>query len=246
MADIDLFAPIVEREECSICLIPLPIDEVEISFHTCCGKNICCGCAYKQTVTDIKKGVPKHEMKCAFCCQLEPKNEIKAMKKLMKKNNPEAFMLMSERYRLGDGVLQSNTRSLEMSVRAAELGNAEAYRQIGIKYKDGIAVEENLSKAMEIYEVAAKKGSVQAHQNLAAFHSEHQNNHECIKHLTVAASAGFEDAMNDLMNAYKTYNNELLSKEELAQTLRSYQMSSNEMKSKDRDDARVAMRKAGL
>ena len=52
--------------------------------------------------------------------------------------------------------------------------------------------------------------------------------------------------MNDLMNAYKTYNNELLSKEELAQTLRSYQMSSNEMKSKDRDDARVAMRKAGL
>ena len=133
-----------------------------------------------------------------------------------------------------------------MLVSAAELGHAEAYEQIGFKYKHGIVVEENTSKALEIYEVGAKKGSIEAHQNLAAFHSEHHNNHECIKHLKVAASAGYEDAMNNLMNAYKTYKNELLSKEEMAQTLRSYQTSSNGMKSKDRDDARVAMQKAGL
>jgi len=245
-ADIDLFAPIEEREECPICMIPHSIQEDEIRFMNCCGKRICCGCVYKQTLTDIKKGVPKGEMKCAFCCQLEPKNTIKALKKLMKKNNPEAFMQMSERYRLGSSVLQSDTRSIEMLVRAAELGHAEAYRQIGIKYKDGITVEENTSKAVTFYEVGAKKRSIEAHQNLAAFHSEHHNNNECIKHLKVAASAGYDDAMNNLMNAYKTYKNELQSKEEMDQTLRSYQTSSNEMKSKDRDDARVAMREAGL
>ena len=86
-ADIDLFTPIIitEREECPICMIPLPIDQSETTFAICCGKCICRGCSYKQTLTEMKKGVPDHEQKCAFCCQLDPKNHVKALKKLMKK-----------------------------------------------------------------------------------------------------------------------------------------------------------------
>ena len=42
--------------------------------------------------------------------------------------------------------------------------------------------------------------------------------------------------MDSLMKFYKA---KLLSKEDLAQTLRDFQSSNNEMKSKDRDDARV-------
>jgi len=33
--DIDLFAPIVEREECPICMIPLPIKDNEVVFMPC-------------------------------------------------------------------------------------------------------------------------------------------------------------------------------------------------------------------
>jgi hypothetical protein len=45
--DIDLFAPIQEREECPICMIPLPMRDDETVFKLCCGKVICSGCVYK-------------------------------------------------------------------------------------------------------------------------------------------------------------------------------------------------------
>ena len=78
--DIDLFAPITEREECPICMLVLPLTGV--TFFPCCGKRICDGCTNK--VTDAEKnGKPLHELKCAFCQQLmihihDPKSEIKA------------------------------------------------------------------------------------------------------------------------------------------------------------------------
>ena len=51
-----------------------------------------------------------------------------------------------------------------------------------------------------------------------------------------AASAGAPDSMAMLMQFYKM---KLLSKEELAKTLRAHQASLNEMKSKERDDSRA-------
>ena len=241
-ADIDLFAPITEREECPICLIPLPLKEDEIQFMVCCGKRICIGCRYKQTISEIKrdreKGVQKHDIKCAFCCQSSPKNRIKALKKLMNKKNPHAFVRMSTHYKRGDGVIQSDTRSLEMYIRAAELGDtsARAYGMIGHYYIEGTVVEQNTSKAIEFYEVAAKKRSVFAHVMLAGFHGENEKVDESIKHLRVLASAGSQDAVDGLMMAYKE---KLLSKEQLTQTLQAFQASNDEMKSKDRDDARA-------
>ena len=55
-----------------------------------------------------------------------------------------------------------------------------------------------------------------------------------IKHTKVAASAGDQDSMDGLMKAYR---DKLIAKEELTQILRAHQTSSNEMKSKDRDEA---------
>ena len=66
-----------------------------------------------------------------------------------------------------------------------------------------------------------------------------ENADECIQHLVVAASAGYQSAMDELMTKYKQ---KLVSKEDLAETLRAYQASSNEMKSKDRDDASAILR----
>ena len=92
-ADTDLFAPIAEKEECPLCLIPLPLTESEIVFMPCCGKTICNGCIYKSTIIAIENGIQKHEAKCAFCRQ--PSNAssyIKQLKKLMKKNIPNAYI----------------------------------------------------------------------------------------------------------------------------------------------------------
>ena len=162
--DIDLFAPIAEREECPICLIPLPIKDNEIVFMPCCGKSLCAGCSYKRMETDHN---------CAFCRQptLSGTKQIKALKKLMKKNVSGAFMMMGGFYKSGDsGVFQSDTKALELFIRAAELGKPNAYGMIAKHYFDGRVVEQDVSKAIEYWEVATKKGSAGAHEELAVLH----------------------------------------------------------------------------
>jgi len=220
---IDIFAPIPEKEECPICMIPLPITRNEILFMSCCGKDICNGCVHKHIMTEMKKN-KQTEYKCAFCCQPPQKSDIKALKRLMKKNNPHAFMAMAEKYVSGDdGVIQSETRSLEMRIRAAELGHTRAYLLIGEYYLEGNAVEHDYSKALVFWEIAAKKGEIHAHVQL-------------IEHMKVAASAGDQDSMDDLMTKYKE---KFLSKDDITQTLRAFQASSNAIKSKDRDEAKA-------
>jgi len=44
-------------------------------------------------------------------------------------------MRMATLYEEGNGVFQSDTKALEMYIRAAELGNANAYAGIGLCYK---------------------------------------------------------------------------------------------------------------
>jgi len=236
-ADLDVFTPIPAREECPLCLIPLPFDEGETTFMSCCGKTICHGCNYKRelmTLNEIERTrTPIYEQKCAFCRQ-KTKNSIKELKKLMKKNVPCAYMMMAGLYKSGEGVIQSDTKCLEMRIRAAELGYARAFGLIGIAYHEGIVVEENMSKAFEYCEIAAKKGSVFIHLFMANYAIDTQ---VCTKHLKVAACAGDQNSMDGLMKYYKDKS---ISKEELAQTLRAFQASSGEMKSKDRDDARAA------
>ena len=243
--DIDLFAPIVisEREECHICMIPLPLDESETNFMSCCGKSICNGCTYKEVLNDLKSGISSHalldKLKCAFCRQAAGtmnENTIKATKKLMKTNNPQAYMQMASYYKRGEGVFQSDTKALEMRIRAAELGNAWAYSFIGDHYVRGNAVEQDTSKALAFLEVAAKKGSIYAHRQLAALLAKNGDYKMSIEHCKVAASAGDQEAMDFAMKYYK---NKLLSKEDLAQTLRAFQASSDEMNSTDRDIARM-------
>ena len=238
--DIDLFAPITDREECPICMLPLPITG-ETLFMTCCGKRICQGCAFKDIMTKFNNGVPDDEHPCAFCRQKAVvQNCLKEIKKLLKTNNAEAFIQMAIYYQQGNGgVMQSDTKALEMRIRAAD-GNADAFIHIGYHC---ITVDQDKSKGLAFYEVSAKKGSVLAHLHLADFHSKNGNTQISIKHLRIGASAGDQKAMDGLMKCYK---NKLLAKEELAQTLRAFQASSDAMKSKDRDDERAVRQRHGV
>ena len=249
-ADIDLFAPITYKEECPLCLIPLPREDNQSTFAECCGKRVCCGCIFRNLETEKTKRrngldfVGFHKIlnaKCAFCRQPNLGNTIKRLRKLMKKNNPHAFIEMAIYYQSGEGVIQSDTRSIEMYIRAAELGYGEAFAHIGDCYKEGTAVEPDVPKALAFFELAAKKESVYAHHQLALYHSHMDLSNGismnlCMKHLKVAASAGCQEAIGSLMKLYK---DKVLSKEDLTQTLRDFQSSNNEMKSKDRDDARA-------
>ena len=83
MANIDLFTP-MEREECEICMLPMPINSKENTFMQCCGKRVCIGCDYRTSMTtNAKNGRQRltDKCKCAFCRQPGHKNFIKANKK---------------------------------------------------------------------------------------------------------------------------------------------------------------------
>ena len=149
-------------------------------------------------------------------------------------------MMMADQYNEGQGVIQSNTRALEMYIRAAELGDTEAFGNIGLAYELGDVVEQNISKSLEFYEVSAKKGSLVAHKHLASFLGNKGDILESIQHLKITACAGDKHSMDYLMEVYK---DNLLSKEELTKTLHAFQKCTNNMKSKDRDDARVTREK---
>jgi len=235
--DIDIFAPIPEREECPICLIPLP-NSNEVIYLSCCGKRICKGCINKNMITGLKKGKRILEQKCAFCQQtLAPgQKRIKSLKKLMKKNDPYAFIEMARCYKTGDWVFQSETKSLEMYIRAAELGHAVAFGKLGLYYEEGVLVEQDTSKALEYHKIAAKKGSLNAHGYLSHFHGKNRHIQTSIKHMKVAASAGDKGAIDGLMAYFK---DKFLSKEDLTQSLRAYQATNSEIMSKDRENARL-------
>jgi len=165
--DIDLFAPITEREECPICLIPFSIEAQENVFHSCCGNFICTGCIFKSLVTDVEKNGKDSEKvgMCALCRQLESKSYMKDLKKLMKRrNNPYAFIQMAQEHKSGERALRSDRKALEMYIQAAELGGnyGYAFEKIGHYIFGGFVVEADTTKAMEFYQVAAKKGSIPA------------------------------------------------------------------------------------
>lgn len=187
--DIDIFAPIVLREECPICLLLHPINEGEVQFMPCCGKKICSGCVYKNVITEDEKGATAEEFKCAFC-RRKVGDGVKALKKLLKKNSHEAHLQMAYKYQFGELEFQSDTKALEMFIKAAELGNPQAYAMIGTYCQGGIVVRQDRSKALEFYEVAAKKGSnIIAHNFLASHHRRSGDIDMCIKHLKVMANA---------------------------------------------------------
>lgn len=238
MADVNLFAPITDRDECPICLLPFPIRMDSLSFFACCGKYVCVGCTYKNMMVEADKaenGGVQREHKCPFCRL--PIND-KQLKKLIKKNHPLAFMQMGYHYQTGTGVIQSDSKSLDMFIRAAELGVAQAFVMIGNAYAAGEAVAQDVSKALEYYEIAAKRGRILSHYYLALYREKSGDIQISINHLKVIACAGHQLAMDKLMNHYR---NNSISKEDLAQTLRAYQASSDLMKSKERDEAQLVL-----
>jgi hypothetical protein len=58
------------REDCPICMIPLPHDENQSIFITCCGAVICAGCTLAFAQEELRNGKSGAEVgRCPFCKQ---------------------------------------------------------------------------------------------------------------------------------------------------------------------------------
>ena len=221
-------------DECPICMLSLPLDEAQIVFESCCGKKICDGCINTMFETGGKDI-------CPFC-RTPPvesgEENVKRLKKLMEKGNAIAFCQLAGLYANGlIGVRQDNAKAIELYLKAGELGCAKAYYNLGNSYREGRGVDINTKKAKHYYELAAMNGDITARHNLGGLEYNAGNHQRAYKHFVISGMAGDKLSLDTIKEGYMAGR---VTKEDYANTLRGYQQSQDEMKSKARDKALAA------
>ena len=231
LRDEKLFKDHPPKDECPICFLPMPNNVNQVSFKACCGKMICNGCIHAMKMSEGKD-------LCAFCRTppaISQKEDIKRIKKLMKKGNGDAFNFLAFLYAHGrKGLSRDYQKSNELYLKAGELGCVEGYHNLGNSYYNGRGVVMDEKKAKHYYELAAMMGSVNARHNIGALEFEADDHRRAMKHFMIAARAGYELS---LKNVNRGFMKGMVTKDECANTLRAYQKSQDEMKSKERDQA---------
>lgn len=224
----------VEPEECPICFLPMPIKADDTTFESCCGKRICNGCIYAMEMSEGKD-------LCAFCrtpLTSSHQEHIKRAKKLMDNGNAEAFHLLAGAYANGTmGITQNWAKAHELHLKAGELGSANGYFHLGFYYNSGRGVEVNKKKSAYYYGLAAMMGSVNARNNLAYAEVEADNPQQALKHWVIAARAGHEGSLEWVKQGFMHGD---VTKDVYEDTLYAYQKSLDEMKSDDRDKAKMS------
>ena len=237
--DEELFKDPPPREECPICMLPLPHDADQSMFKSCCGKLICTGCHFAMMKEEVRKGKKKEELgMCAFCrtpAHSSDEEGIERLAQLMDKGNAIAYYQFGCFYASGDcGIPQDWAKANELYQKAGDLGYALGYSRLGFNYHAGNGVEVDEKRAKYYSELAAMKGGVLARHNLGMSEGKAGNYHRAFKHFIIAAGAGNEKALSKVKVGFQAG---YVAKDEYASTLRSYQKSQTEMKSEARDNA---------
>ena len=227
------------REDCPICMLPLPVDAGETLFRVCCGKTICDGCIHAMIMEEIRKGKKKEEFgMCPYCrTPMESSDEenIKGIKSLMKSGNADAYHQLACYYASGtNGMPQNWAKANELLLKAGELGCAEAYSRLGYSFSNGMGVEASIKKAKHYWELAALKGDLEARCSLGCVEGNAGNYQRAYKHMIIAARAGFTQSLDQVK---KGFRNAHVTKDEYESTLRAYHEHQTEMKSEARDEA---------
>jgi len=233
--DIDLFKQ-PPAEDCPICFVRLPLLDKGRRYQTCCGKQICSGCAHAPVFDD--KGNEVDNQKCAFCRTSHPITEEEATEREKKRadlDDPIAIFNRGNYYYQGmNGFTRDHTKALELWHRAAELGYALAHCSIGYSYDYGDCGEVDKKKAKHYYELAAMMGGVTARRNLGNIEVAEDNIDRAIKHYTIAIRSGCTISLEEIK---ELYSNGHATKEDYTKALRLYQEYLGEIKSSQRDKA---------
>ena len=234
-------------EECPICLLPLPLGGG--SYQACCGKRICCGCVH--AAVKMKDGELKSDGKgnylmvntdkapnCPFCRTAPPssmKEQNERFKERMKLNDAMAFYNTACLYYHGDGGLpKSLKKSVELHLRAGELGCSASNYAVGLAYEKGRGVRRDMKKAVYYYELAAMKGHPDARHNLGCYEDRVPNMKRALKHYTIASGCGFADSVKQVKEMYRCG---YATKDDYMKALQAYQSYTAEVKSIQRDEA---------
>jgi tetratricopeptide (TPR) repeat protein len=222
--------------DCSICLLPLPLDLTKSLLLSCCGKDICFGCEYANLKREKELGQYLHL--CPFC-RMPPGSKEENHKSLMKRVEAGDLLTMCHYANIfnkkGD-----HDRAIEYWKKAVDLGDyVEAHSQLGSRYQEGEGVEKDMEKAVYHLEIAAIGGHHIARCQLAFIESDNGNVEKAVKHFIIAAKLGYDQAMNMLWLHYRLGN---ITKEDLEATLRAHHAALDAMKSPQRKEVEDAFR----
>jgi len=236
ISDEELFQDPPPKEECQICYLPMPFSNgvcgISKIYMTCCGKVFCSGCVVAES-QEMKEG--KMKPLCAFCREpigVSKKVHIDRVKKRIGMKDALACHRLGQAYSNGEwGLPRNSKKAFELYVQAVKNGVTEGYISISSAYQSGEGVGKDLAKAMYYCKLAAIGGHEIARNNLGSTVSRQGNNIRAMKHFKIAARAGFDHSMKVIGQGYK---HGYVTKNEYANTLRTYQVSVDEMKSKER------------
>jgi hypothetical protein len=233
-----LFQEHPPREECPICMLPLPLGAS--IFQVCCGKRLCNGCFVGQTKEEVASGKAlEHIGSCPFCREPDAGSDeeaIERIEKLMKKNNGQAFIALGARYQDGDfGLEQNMTKAMDLYLKAGELGYCEGFTNLGFIFYNGLnGVEVNKKQAKQYLVRAVMMGNVQARRLLAVIEDEEGNTVPASRHFLLAARAGDEKALEMVKRRCEIG---LITNKDYSAACKLCQQRQDEMKSSQRDEA---------
>ena len=254
------------HEECVLCCYPLPLKSNEIQYRECCGEVICRGCiiAQRRTLilgTNVKKpiaGSREEELEfmkilsnghveeennvifvCPFCRAEDPINHKEFLERLWKQiddhKDPTAMNAMGSLYFEGKKGLSKNLKKAEdLYQQAYDLGYPPAAFNLHELCRSKHVPDED--RMMKYLEEGVKRRNTQC-MNKLAIRAAQSGDQEAAKwHFIAAACAGDDAAMSHLMFNYRTPVS-VVSKDDLATTLRAHKAVIDKVSSEPREYA---------
>ena len=232
VSDDDLFKE-PQRDDCPICMLPLPLSGAEQQYQSCCGKTLCFGCIC--AVYDT--GGPSGGL-CPFCrtpAITSHEEFVERNKKRAEGGDAGATFQLGRLYSRGRrGLPQDYGKAIELWLRAGELGSASANQNIGACYYNGQGVERDMKKAKYYTELAAMGGNVKARHELGNFEKDEGNMNRAMKHWMISATVGCDESLKENQ---KGYINGQVTKDDFEKALRSHKEANDEVKSDQREMA---------
>ena len=214
-----------EREECLLCMLPLPLNETETCYRNCCGKTVCYGCIYDQFQVDKKEGRRTLDvLSCIICpfCRSEDSDldVLNHEMKLANAGNHYALWRIGQLHFKGrQGLRQDMKKGIQWWHRAAEAGSSSALTDLGVCYREGYGVAQNWVSALEYFQKAADMGNWKGFLMIGSLLLQQGSWEEGFLNLRKAVMCGYsaKDMFDNLRNGYRLG---YITKEEYAFTLR--------------------------
>ena len=235
LEDEQLYSQGLERHEgdfCPICTLPIPVPvDKHSGFHVCCMKRICSGCDF----VFHERGMND----CPFCRTSYLDTDEDAMALIQAraaKQDPAAIHFLGQKYFFGRlGLQKDMRRAVELWTEAADLGSIDALYHLGNSYFNGDGVQQDMAKGAELYRKAALHGHVLSRHNLGCLEEEKGNYDRAVRHFLISANMGLHYSVEQIK---QMFTGGVATKEQYAEALRGCQEAVEEMKSRDREEAK--------